>query len=163
MICLKEEKPRRLSAANLTVEELPDELMIYDPNRNKAFCLNQTAAFVWKHADGSQDASEIAVLMAKQLGKPVTREMIQFSLNVLSRDGLLEAPAENVPMAMGMTRRAILQKFGIGAMALPAVTVLFVSPAKAHASSKSETTPDTNGSLPSRHHGGFWDWLENLF
>ena len=163
MTCLKEETPRRLTTANLTIEELPDELMIFDSNRNKAFCLNQTAAFVWKHADGSRTVDEIADLMTKQMGKPITREMIEFSLNILAKDGLLEAPAASTPIAPGLTRRAVLQKFGLGAMALPVVTVLLVSPARAHASAKPNSPGPNDPSTPSHHHHGFWDWLENLF
>lgn len=167
MTCLNEETPRRLTIANLTIEELPDELMIYDPNRNKAFCLNQTAAFVWKHADGSRTVDEIADLMSKQMSKPVTREMIEFSLNILAKDGLLDAPAASMPIAPGLTRRSVLQKFGLGALALPAVTVLLVSPARAHASAATSTSPHPESNTPltstHHHHHGFWDWLENLF
>ncbi len=163
MTCLKEETPRRLKTANLTIEELPDELMIFDANRNKAFCLNQTAAFVWKHADGSRTVREIADLMTKQMGKPVTQEMIEFSLNVLAKDGLLEAPATSMPMAPGLTRRAILRKFGLAAMGLPAVTVLLVSPARAHASVQAGSPGLDNPLTQRHHHHGFWDWLENLF
>lgn len=165
MTCLKEEMPRRLSTASLTIEELPDELMIFDANRNKAFCLNQTAAFVWKHADGSKTIRQIADLMTKQMGKPVTREMIEFSLSILAKDGLLEPGAMSTPIAPGLTRRAILQKFGLGAMALPAVTVLLVSPAKAHASVQagSSAPNDSSTGHQHHHHHGFWDWLANLF
>lgn len=167
--------PQRLNAANLIVEELPDELMVYDPGRNKAFCLNQTAAFVWKHADGTKSVDDIATLMTKELAKPVTAEMVQFALDVLAKDGLLEAPEATPATPVGVTRRELLQKFGVAAMALPAVTVLLVSPLKAHASSAATGSdpvdppsyPDPSdtdgGSLPYKHHGGFWQWLESLF
>jgi hypothetical protein len=175
MTCAKQETPQRLSAADLIVEELPDELMVYDPDRNKAFCLNQTAAFVWKHADGTKTVDEIAAVMTKELAKPVTAEMVQFALDVLAKDGLLEASETGPAIPAGVTRRELLQKFGVGAMALPAVSVLFVSPMKAHASSAaagsdpvdppSYPNPQgTDSSLPNQHHnGGFWQWLENLF
>jgi hypothetical protein len=40
-------KPKSLSRDQLVVEDLGTELMIYDQKRNRAFCLNQKAAFIW--------------------------------------------------------------------------------------------------------------------
>ena len=34
--------------SGLVVQEMPDEVLVYDLNSNKAHCLNQTAASVWK-------------------------------------------------------------------------------------------------------------------
>ncbi len=42
---------------NLIVKELPDETLIYDLDSDKAHCLNQTAALVWKNCDGTRSAS----------------------------------------------------------------------------------------------------------
>ena len=167
MTSAKESKPLRLQSENLVLEELKDELMVYDPQRNKAFCLNQTAALVWKHCDGKTTVAEIAKLLELQLEKPVNEQMVWFALDVLSKDGLL-APSTVLPqVAAGVTRRQLLHKIGLGAMALPAVTVLFVSPAKAHASSRMPEmpeglTPNTSG-LSQQQNGGFWRWLEDLF
>jgi hypothetical protein len=167
MNCIREEAPQRLQATNLIVEDLPGELMVYDPNRNKAFCLNQTAASVWKHADGTRTIAEIAGSITTELEKPVGEDMVRFALSVLAKDGLLEPQTVKAIVPVGVTRRQMLQKLGVGAMALPAVSVLFVSPAKAHASSISTPpTPPTSSSLgaPSNHReSGFWSWLENLF
>jgi hypothetical protein len=41
-------KPKSLSRDQLVVEDLGSELMIYDQNRNRAFCLN-LAALRWKN------------------------------------------------------------------------------------------------------------------
>jgi hypothetical protein len=168
MIQAKESKPQRLQSEELLLEELPDELMIYDPPRNKAFCLNQTAAFVWRHADGNTTVSEMTALMEQQLGKPVSEQMVWFALDMLSKDGLL-ASSMTVPEAVvDLSRRKLLQKLGAGALALPVVTVLMVSPAKAHASSTGPSGPPTvppssTGTIPSQSSGGFWKWLEDLF
>ncbi len=169
MIHATESKPQRLQSENLLLEELPDELMIYDPPRNKAFCLNQTAAFVWRHADGNTTVSQIADLMERELGKPANEQMVWFALEILSKDGLL-APSTIVPeeAVVDLSRRKLLQKLGAGAIALPVVTVLLVSPAKAHASSKDPSGPPTvppsgAGTIPSQSSGGFWKWLEDLF
>ena len=168
MIQARESKPQRLQSKDLILEELRDELMIYDPQRNKAFCLNLTASFVWKHSDGKTTVAEIAKLMEQQLDKPATEQMVWFALDMLSKDGLLAA-STIVPEAVAdASRRKLLQKIGVGAIALPVVTVLLVSPAKAHASSTepsmpTSNTPSLSGPAMSNSNGGFWKWLEDLF
>jgi hypothetical protein len=158
--------PLRLQSKKLIREELPDELMIFDPERNKAFCLNQTASFVWKQADGKTSVTEIAKRLAQHLDKPVNEQVVWFALDMLSQDGMLASAPILPPLESGVTRRKLLQKMGVGAMALPAVTVLFVSPAKAHASSAppAPTGSQNAPSSASEHHSGsFWKWLEDLF
>jgi hypothetical protein len=165
-IATAQQKPQRIQSEGLILEELRDELMIYDPERKKAFCLNQTAAFVWKHSDGNTTVAEIAKLMEQDLQKPANEQMVLFALEVLAKDGLL-SPATTVPaVPAGVTRRQLLHKMGVGAMALPVVTVLFVSPAKAHASSMTPTdptVPPANQIAGRRQNKGFWAWLEDLF
>ena len=36
----------------LVIQEMPDEVLVFDLKTNKAHCLNETAAFVWKACDG---------------------------------------------------------------------------------------------------------------
>jgi Coenzyme PQQ synthesis protein D (PqqD) len=165
-IAIAQEKPQRIQSENLILEELRNELMIYDPQRNKAFCLNQTAAFVWKHSDGKTTIAEIASLMEQELQKPANEQMVLFALDALAKDGLLAASTPVPAVPAGVTRRQVLRKMGVGAMALPVVTVLFVSPAKAHASSTTPNVP--TGQSPAENanqkgHKGFWAWLEDLF
>ena len=54
----------------LVVKELPEEMLVYDLERHRAHCLNQTAALVWKHCDGQTSAKEIATLLKKELKAP---------------------------------------------------------------------------------------------
>jgi hypothetical protein len=164
MINMKNICPLRLQSEKLLIEELPKELMIFDPDRNKAFCLNHAASFVWKQADGKTPVAEMAKRLERDLGRPVDEQVIWFALEVLSKDGLLRSAMIPPPSAARVTRRDLLQKMGVGAMALPVVTVLFVSPAKAHASSMAPTAP-SNVPISAAHQasGGFWKWLENLF
>ncbi len=165
MIDTKEGCPLRLQSEKLLIEELPNELMIFDQERNKAFCLNQTAAFVWKQADGKTPVAEIAKRLERDPGRPVDEQVIWFALEVLSKDGLLSSPTVPPPAAAGVTRRDLLQKMGVGAVALPVVTILFVSPAKAHASSMAPTASQNvpMSAAQQRDSGGFWKWLEDLF
>ena len=140
-----EQKPKSLRRDQLVVEELATELLIYDQKRNQAFCLNKKAAFVWLHCDGNTTITEISAQMSKSLGEPVDEEIVEFALQSLSKDGLLEPSLSFVPMAM--TRRDLIEKIGIrAAVALPLVTALLVATPKAHASGKPTSGP------PSHHH-----------
>ena len=130
-----EAKPRSLKRDQLVVEELGTELMIYDQQRNQAFCLNQKAAFVWQHCDGKTTVTEIAAKLAEALGEPADEKVVQFALQSLSQDGLLEPSAFLPFVPAGMTRRDMMQKIGVrAAISLPLVTALLVATPKAHAS-----------------------------
>jgi hypothetical protein len=65
----------------------------------------------------------------------VGERVVQFALQSLSQDGLLE-PATILPLVpAGMSRREVMQKIGVRtAVALPLVTALLVATPKAHAS-----------------------------
>jgi hypothetical protein len=132
-----DERPRRLYNSDFILEELPGELMIYDRSRNKAYCLNQTTAFVWQHATGERTVTELAELLGEKIGRPVHVQLIWYALDVLAKDGLLET--SRVP---GESRRAVLKKMVIGvATAATFVTVSLLSPAERDASSRLEA-PD---------------------
>ena len=53
----------------LVVQEMPDEVLIYDLDTNKAHCLNQTAAFVWKSCDGKNTVERIAGMLEKEFAR----------------------------------------------------------------------------------------------
>ncbi len=55
----------------LVIEELPEETLIYDQERHKAHCLNQTAAFVWGRCDGRTSVDGLAKALEDELGIPV--------------------------------------------------------------------------------------------
>jgi hypothetical protein len=166
MIQSEERRPLRLQSDSLILEQLPNELMIYDREQNKAFCLNQTAAFVWNHADGKTNVVEMAKRLGQQSDKPVkeNEEVVWFAMEMLAKDGLLDSSTVLPLPVQELTRRKMLQRLGVGAIALPVVTALFVSPAKAHASSMSSNAPsrDLPSTTPSQG-AGFWKWIEDLF
>ena len=136
MIPANDLKPKSLKSDQLVVEELGTELMIYDQTRNQAFCLNQKAAFVWKRCDGKTTISDMTAQMAESLGEPADEKIVQFALQSLSQDGLLEVHSFLPFVPVGMSRRELMQKIGVRAViALPLVTALAVATPKAHASS----------------------------
>ena len=52
----------------LVIQELSDEILVYDLNSNKAHCLNLTAAFIWKACNGKNSINEIVSNFEKQTG-----------------------------------------------------------------------------------------------
>jgi hypothetical protein len=88
---------------DLVVQELPDEVLIYDLKTNKAFCFNHTAAFVWQHADGETNVGQMAYLLQKKLRTSVDESVIWFALERLEKDGLLANKTQAPQMFAGMT------------------------------------------------------------
>ena len=43
----------------LVIQEMPDEVLVYDLDTNKAHCLNRSAALVWRSCDGNNTVADI--------------------------------------------------------------------------------------------------------
>lgn len=48
-----------VAKADLEVEELEDEILVYDPGNQKTYNFNGTGAFVWSLCDGSHSLEEM--------------------------------------------------------------------------------------------------------
>lgn len=120
---------------NLVVQELSDELLICDTKTYRAFCLNKTAAEVWKLCDGKNDVKEIAKHVSKTLGIIVSEEFVWLALDKLSKDNLLEKTLEADNKFSGLSRREVIRRVGLTSMvALPVIASL-VMPTAAMAQS----------------------------
>lgn len=64
----------------LVIQELPDEVLIYDLETNRALCLNKTAAFVWQNCDGQNSVGQIAYLLSKKFKAPIEDAIVRFAL-----------------------------------------------------------------------------------
>ncbi|HMF55158.1 MAG TPA: PqqD family peptide modification chaperone [Pyrinomonadaceae bacterium] len=132
----------------LVVRELPDEVLVYDLERDKAHCLNQTAAMVWKHCDGQTSVPEMAQLLQKELNAQVDEKFVWFALDQLSKDHLLEERV-TMPAAIitsGMNRRQMMRALGIAAVVAVPVVTSIVAPTPAQAATCfAGGTPCTSG------------------
>lgn len=109
----------------LVVQEMPDEVLVYDLSTNKAHCLNQTAAFVWKSCNGKNSVSEIKELVEKNFGSPVTEDFIWLAIDQLNKDNLLQEKINT--KFEGVSRRDVIKKIGLASViALPIVASLAV-------------------------------------
>jgi len=109
--------------SGLVVQEVPDEVLVFDLDNNKAHCLNQTAAMVWKSCDGRTSVSEIAKIVEGQTGKGVSDDLVWLAIDQLNENKLLEA--EIATKFNGQSRRDVIKKIGFAAViALPVVASL---------------------------------------
>jgi len=124
----------------LVVQHLSDEVLIYDQQRHKGHCLNQTAALVWKHCDGKTSVSEMTHLLEEELKTPVKEEIVWLALEQLGKTHLLN---KRVTLAQpGMTRREVMKRMGLAAaVALPAVTSIVAPTAVQAATCKNSGQP----------------------
>ena len=106
----------------LVTKEIDDELLIYDSVRDKAHCLNSSAAKIWKLCDGRTTVPEIAASISTTSKVPVDETVIHSGLKQLSARALL---AENsyVPIgAVDTSRRSLARSLSIGVLLLPLIT-----------------------------------------
>jgi hypothetical protein len=115
----------------LVVQEMPEEVLVYDTGTNKAHCLNKTAAFVWKSCDGSHSVNDIARLMENEFGANVPDDLVWLAIDQLGKDDLLEITQTASVAASGISRREVIRRIGIASViALPVVASL-VAPSSA--------------------------------
>lgn len=100
----------------LVVTSLDDEILVYDKARDKAHCLNQTAALVWKYSDGKRTVAEIAVAIQKKLGSPVDAQVVWYALGQLENDHLLRNAVKMPRALVGITRREFVRQMGMAAI-----------------------------------------------
>jgi len=118
----------------LVIRELHDEVLVYDLERDKAHCLNQTAAFISQHCDGHTTVSEMTGLLENSLKVPIHEDVVWCALNQLKRDHLLEDSMVWPTGTMQISRRTLVRRVAIAAVLLPAVTTILAPTASAAAS-----------------------------
>jgi hypothetical protein len=102
---------------NLVIRELDDETLVYDMERDEAYCLNQTAALVWKECDGKSTATQAARALKKELDAPVDADLVWLAVKQLQKfhlvDGARKSPA--------VSRRDLVLKYAPAALVLPVI------------------------------------------
>lgn len=127
----------RARQSSLIIKEVDDETLVYDLETDKAHCLNSTAARIWKSCDGRTSVAEIASQLGSTDHAPVNEDVVWLALDQLEKFKLLdEAPAKPALLS-GLTRRQMVARLGIAAVALPAI-VSIISP---HASAQGSPGP----------------------
>lgn len=104
----------------LVIQEMPDELLVYDLETNKAHSLNQTATSVWKACNGENSIADIAKMFDKNSG---SEDLVWLAIDQLNENDLLEKEYELD--LNGRSRRDLIKKVGLASViALPVVASL---------------------------------------
>jgi hypothetical protein len=120
-------------SAGLAVEDLGDEILIYDDRTDTAHCLSVTAARVWRACDGATPV--VAFLVQSGL----SRSDLTSALNRLDDLSLLDRVLRVEPARPGISRRQ-----AVGRMAAAAMGPLIVSVAAPTAMAIASRLPRTN-------------------
>lgn len=122
---------------DLVVRELAGEILVFDKERQKAHCLNQTAAMVWRHCDGRTSVEEIGRQLAKEmLNEVVDERVVWYALAQFKRDHLLEeieVPAGMLGAKTGLNRRTAIRALGLTAIVAVPVVTSMIAPTAAQA------------------------------
>lgn len=111
----------------LVVQDMPGEVLVYDLDTNKAHCLNESAALVWKSCDGTKSVTDIVRHFESTGGGQVTEDFVWLAIDQLNENGLLESNI--TPRFAGESRRQVLKKIGLASIvALPVIASLVAPP-----------------------------------
>lgn len=116
----------------LVIQELPDEVLVYDLDRDRAHCLNETAAFVWQRCNGRNTTAQIARNLGQHFDCAVDEKVIWLALDQLGRNHLLDRQPI-LPAEMGMNRRAMVRALGLAAVIAVPVVSSIVAPTPSQA------------------------------
>jgi Coenzyme PQQ synthesis protein D (PqqD) len=104
----------------LVVQELPDEVLVYDLERHKAHCLNKTSAMVWQRCDGRTTVAEMTRWLGRELDSPVDDDVVWLALGQLRKFHLLEEGSGSVGL-FKVSRRDLVRKYLPAALAVPLI------------------------------------------
>jgi hypothetical protein len=114
----------RARTNRLVTRDLDDELLVYDLDRHKAYCLNRIAMQVFRHCDGETTIPDMARRIGEAVSMPVSEDVIRLSLARLEKAHLLDSAAAQV---FHTSRREILSTLGRAAVVvMPLVTAIAV-------------------------------------
>lgn len=105
-------------AADVLVEEVGDETVVYDLKTKEAHCLKPLAAFAFAHADGKRTLDELVQLAQRTLTPAPSATEVSAVVAELERSSLLDVPQLSVQH--GTSRREMLRNT---AMAGAAATI----------------------------------------
>jgi hypothetical protein len=111
----------------LVCRKLEHEHLIYDPETNKAHCLNSTATSIWLLCDGKKTVGEIVHTFNLQNTTPIDIRIVWLTLHKLNKASLLQGKNRNYIDKHLLTRRETLRRLGSAALvALPIITTIMV-------------------------------------
>lgn len=114
---------------NIVIQEIGNEIMIYDLEINKAYCLNETSAIIYQNCNGETDFADLN----SKYNFP--NEIIYLTLDQLQKENLLEKKSEFLSPFKGLSRREVVKKIVLGSMIALPVIASIVAPTAINAAS----------------------------
>lgn len=128
----------------LVVQEMPDEVLVYDLDTNKAHCLNSSAAMVWRSCDGTRSVADIVKEFERSGNGGVSEDFVWLALDQLQENDLLETKLAK--RFSGQSRRQVLKTIGLASIVAVPVIASLVAPPNALAVVSCVCNP-ANGNL----------------
>lgn len=120
---------------NLVVREFEKELLVYDLEKNKAYCLNETSAMVWQECNGKKSVREISLNISQKIKAEVSEDIVWIALDQFKIDNLLDNGEQFSTPFDRLKRREIIKRIGISSIiALPLISSI-VAPTATQAQS----------------------------
>jgi hypothetical protein len=119
----------------IVVQEMINESLVYDLQNNKALCLNQTSAIIWKHCNGKNSIDKIAENVSIELNTIVSEEFVEFAIEQLRKENLLENADEIKLNISKLSRREAIRKIGLSSAVLLPMITFVVAPTASNAQS----------------------------
>ena len=128
----------RSRTTELLIEELENELLVYDLAADRAHRLNTTAATVFRHADGTRTVADLVDVLGEQADVDADEDLVLITLDGLVEAGLIEDYEQRPTDDARASRRRFIRRVGaVGAAAasLPVVHSI-VAPTAAQAATE---------------------------
>lgn len=124
---------------DLLVEQVGEETIVYDGERQEAHSLNRSASIVWRNSDGEHSVPQLASLLGNELGIEPNDTLVEYAIDRLADAHLLDDNS--------VSRRAMVKRMtfaGAAALALP-VVLSIVAPTEAMAASGQNSQGQNQG------------------
>ena len=112
-------------------EAAGDEVVVYDLDTDEAHLLSPNVASIWKAADGAHTVEQLMNAVVAD-GPEQAASIVWSGLEQLQEKRLLDGVVLLPASPVGMSRRAMLKRIGIAAIAIPVITTI-VAPTPAAA------------------------------
>lgn len=123
----------RVRKDKLTVRRVENESVVYDEKTGCTHHLNEVVTQVWQHCNGTHSVADIASALSEKLGIPEDQGIVVLSLKQLSEAHLLDERTDKAVKVKtrGLSRRKLLRKVAVAALALPLVSSIEIKTALA--------------------------------
>lgn len=130
----------------LVVQEVGDELLVYDVQRARAHRLNQATALVWSKCDGQTTLREVTALMQDTLHRSADEKLVRLAVKQLHKAKLVEPPTAGYA-GDGITRRDVFKRVAaVGARCLLLPVIMSIPMALAPIPAFADACSGTGGS-----------------